>query len=176
MEHAIARLSIVAALAMGLIVVILYLALGSLRDVIVVCANVVVICIGGVWSLFATGENFNISAGVGFISILGVGMMNGLILVSAFNGDRAHGVPLDQCLRDVMDRYVRPLTMTPLTAIFGLLPAALSTKIGSESQKPLAIVVVGGMTLTLIMLNVIPVLYSLYGKRQPKQSGAGFGH
>lgn len=176
MQEAVFRLSIVAALAMVLIVVLLYLALRSLLDVATVGANVIVICLGGVWSLFLTGENFNISAGVGFISILGVGMMNGLILVSAFNTSRAHGTSLDVTLREVMTRFVRPLTMTPLTAIFGMLPAALSTRIGSESQKPLAIVVVGGMTLTLILLNLIPVLYSLYGAKPRKNPAPSMGH
>jgi len=176
MEQAVVRLGVVAALAMALIVVILYLARGSLLDVAVVCVNVLVICIGGIAALFATGENFNISAGVGFISVLGVGMMDGLILVSSFNGERAHGVPLSEAIREVMNRYIRPLTMTPLLAIFGLLPAALSTRIGSESQKPLAIVVVGGMTMTLILRNLVPVLYSFYGARTPPKGAGGMGH
>ncbi len=176
MQEAVFRLAIVALLAMILIIVLLYLALRSLMDVVTVGANVVVICLGGIWSLFLTGENFNISAGVGFISILGVGMMNGLILVSAFNTSRAHGTSLDETLRDVMKRFVRPLTMTPLTAIFGMLPAALSNRIGSESQKPLAIVVVGGMTLTLFLLNLIPVLYSFYGGTPRRTSTATHSH
>jgi cobalt-zinc-cadmium resistance protein CzcA len=176
MEHALKRLAIVAALAMVLIVVLLYLALQSLLDVLVVCTNVVVIVIGGIWSLIAMGLNFNISAGVGFISIFGVGMMNGLILVSAFNGLRASGLSLEDAIRHGVSRQVRPLTMIPLTAIFGMLPAAVATKIGSQTQKPLAIVVVGGMLMTLVMINMIPVLYSFYGHREPPEGAGDFGH
>ncbi len=167
MQSAVQRLSVVVSLAMVLIMILLYLALRSLRDVAVVLTNVLVICLGGVWALFLTGMNFNISAGVGFISILGVGMMNGLILVSGFNARRLHDVPLLDAIRQGVEQRVRPLTMTVLTAILGMLPAALATKIGSQTQKPLAVVVVGGMTVTLLFLNLIPVLYSFYGQRMP---------
>lgn len=175
MQNAVQRLAIVVSLVMVMIVVLLYLALRSLLDVAVVFTNVFVICLGGVWALFATGTNFNISAGVGFISILGVGMMNGLILVSGFNARRLHGMSLEESVRDGLEHRIRPLTMTVLTAIFGMLPAALATKIGSQTQKPLAIVVVGGMLVTLLFLNLIPLLYSLYGKRQPP-AVAGMEH
>lgn len=167
MEAALHRLGVVVSLAMVLIIILLYLATRSLLDVVVIMSNVVVICMGGIWALFATGTNFNISAGLGFISILGVGMMNGLILVSAFNARRLKDVPLNDAVRQGVEQYVRPLTMTVLTAILGMLPAALATKIGSQTQKPLAIVVVGGMGVTLLFLNLIPVLYSLYGQRTP---------
>jgi cobalt-zinc-cadmium resistance protein CzcA len=163
-------------LAMILIVILLYLALQSVLDVLVVCTNVVVIVIGGIWSLMLMGMNFNISAGVGFISIFGVGMMNGLILVSGFNSLRAAGKPLEEAIRQGVARQVRPLTMIPLTAIFGMLPAAVATKIGSQTQKPLAIVVVGGMLMTLVMLNIIPVLYSFYGHREPPEGAGDMGH
>lgn len=167
MQAAVKRLALVASLAMVLILVLLYLALQSLLDVATVFSNVLVICMGGIWSLFATGTNFNISAGVGFISILGVGIMNGLIVVSAMNSARHRGLDVQDAIRDAVNRFVRPLAMTALAAILGMIPAALATKVGSQSQKPLAIVVVGGMTVTLIFLNLIPVLYSLYGKREP---------
>ncbi len=175
MQSAVRRLALAASLAMVLIVVLLYLALHSLLDAAVVLSNVLVMCVGGVWALFLAGEHFNISAGVGFISVLGVGIMNGLLLVSRFNAARAHGMPLDEALRDGIDKLIRPLTMTALAAIFGLLPAALSTKMGSEAQRPLAIVVVGGMATTLLLVNLLPVLYSFYGKRTPP-AGAGVGH
>lgn len=167
MQAAMERLAVVAGLAMMLIVVILYLALRSLLDVLAVLTNVVVICVGGIWALLLTGLNFNISAGLGFISILGVGMMNGLILVSAFNARRFRGLELETAIRDGVATSVRPLTMTVLTAIFGMIPAAIATRIGSQTQRPLAIVVVGGMTMTVLFLNLIPVLYSFYGRREP---------
>jgi cobalt-zinc-cadmium resistance protein CzcA len=155
-----------------LILIILYLAFHSLIDAFVVYANVAVMSMGGVWTLFITGINFNVSAAVGFISILGVAVMNGLLLVSSFNQLRAHGVPLRDAIFKGAEHRIRPLTMTALTAILGLLPAALSTKIGSQSQRPLAIVVVGGMITTLVMFNLVPLLYSLYGHREPPE-GAG---
>jgi cobalt-zinc-cadmium resistance protein CzcA len=176
MENALHRLVVVASLAMVLIVVLLYLALQSLLDVMVVCTNVVVIMIGGIWSLLLAGMNFNISAGVGFISIFGVGMMNGLILVSSFNQRRARGMPLEAALIDGVEKRVRPLAMTCLTAIFGMLPAAVATKIGSQTQKPLAVVVIGGILMTLLLFNLLPVLYSFYGHREPPEGAGDMGH
>lgn len=167
MNEAVHRLMIIVSVSLVLIVVLLYVALGSVLDVVVVFANVVVLTIGGIWALLLTGSNFNISAGVGFISILGVGMMNGLILISGFNARRAQGMSLADSLRDGMEKRVRPLTMTCLTAIFGMLPAAFSTRIGSQTQQPLAIVVVGGMITTMLLMNLMPVFYSYYGNRQP---------
>lgn len=175
MQEAVHRLVIASALALVLIVILLYLALRSLLDAVVVLSNVVVMCIGGIWALLLSGVNFNISAGVGFISVLGVGIMNGLLLISRFNGSRSHGVPLTESLIDGVEKLIRPLTMTALAAIFGLLPAAVSTQIGSETQRPLAIVVVGGMTMTLLLVNLLPVLYSFYGNRTPV-AGGGVGH
>jgi cobalt-zinc-cadmium resistance protein CzcA len=172
MNEAIHRLTIVVAVSLLLIVVLLYLALGSALDVAVVFANVIVLSIGGIWALILTRSNFNISAGVGFISILGVGMMNGLILVSGFNTRRSLGLSLVDALRDGMDKRIRPLTMTCLTAIFGMLPAAFSTRIGSQTQQPLAIVVVGGMITTMLLMNLMPVFYSFYGHRVPPTGAA----
>lgn len=175
MQEAVHRLMIASTLAMILIVVLLYLALRSLLDAAVVLSNVLVMCMGGIWALLLSGVNFNISAGVGFISVLGVGIMNGLLLIARFNAARSHDVPLVEALVDGVDKLIRPLTMTALAAIFGLLPAAISTQIGSETQRPLAIVVVGGMTMTLLLINLLPVLYSFYGNRQPPEV-AGMGH
>jgi cobalt-zinc-cadmium resistance protein CzcA len=172
MNDAIHRLSVVVSISLVLILVLLYLALGSTLDVIVVFANVIVLGIGGIWALILTRSNFNISAGVGFISILGVGMMNGLILISGFNARRAQGMPLADAISDGLDKRIRPLTMTCLTAIFGMLPAAFSTRIGSQSQQPLAIVVVGGMITTMLLMNLMPVLYSFYGQRTPRATAA----
>jgi cobalt-zinc-cadmium resistance protein CzcA len=176
MQQAVRRLAIALALALGLIVVLLYLALRSLLDVVVVLSNVIVMSIGGIWALLLTGVNFNISAGVGFISVLGVGIMNGLLMVSAFNRNRGQGQEVLPSIRAGVEQLARPLTMTALAAIFGLLPAALSTRIGSETQKPLAIVVVGSMVMTLLMLNLVALLYSLYGHREPDTAAGAMGH
>jgi cobalt-zinc-cadmium resistance protein CzcA len=176
MQEAEERLVLVVGLSLVLICVLLYLAFRSLLDVLVVLSNVVVVSMGGVWALLLTGTNFNISAAVGFISILGVAVMNGLILVSSFNQMRAQGVPLREAILTGFGKRVRPLLMTLLTAIFGLLPAALSTRIGAQSQRPLAIVVVGGMVMTLALTNLVPLLYSFYGHREPPEGSDQMAH
>jgi cobalt-zinc-cadmium resistance protein CzcA len=176
MEEAERRLLLLVSLALALIIFLLYLAFHSLLDAAVVLSNVVVMSLGGVWALFLTGTNFNISAAVGFISILGVAVMNGLLLVSAFNRGRAQGVALHQAITQGVEKLIRPVTMTALAALFGLLPAALSTSIGSQTQRPLAIVVVGGMFTTLIWANLVPILYSFYGHREPKADAGGMAH
>src|SRR5262249_38901099 len=176
MEAAVRRLMVYVPISLVLIFLMLYLAFNSFLDTFVVCSNVVGMGLGGVWALLLTGTNFNISAAVGFISILGVAIMNGLLMVSAFNALRARGVPLREALTEGTARLVRPVTMTALAAIFGLLPAAFSTRIGSESQRPLAIVVVGGMIATLFLTNLMPVLYSFYGGREPAAGSGNLAH
>jgi cobalt-zinc-cadmium resistance protein CzcA len=176
MEEAESRLSKVFAVSLVLIGLLLYMAFHSFLDALVVFANVVAMALGGVWALKLTGLNFNISAAVGFISILGVAVMNGLLFVSAFNRLRAQGESLESALVTGTRQLVRPVTMTALAAILGLLPAALSTRIGSQSQRPLAIVVVGGMLGTLIVMNLVPVLYSFYGHREPPAGAGDLGH
>jgi cobalt-zinc-cadmium resistance protein CzcA len=96
--------------------------------------------------------------------------------VSSFNQLRAQGKELREALLSGVGKLIRPVTMTALAAIFGLLPAALSTQIGSQSQRPLAIVVVGGMIATLLFVNVVPLLYSFYGEREPPAGAHGLGH
>ncbi|WP_020468944.1 efflux RND transporter permease subunit [Zavarzinella formosa] len=176
MEEAEKRMARMFAVSIVLIGLFLYLAFNSFLDAAVVFANVLAMGIGGVWALKLTGLNFNISAAVGFISILGVAVMNGLLFVSAFNSHRAAGMPLEEALNKGTAQLVRPVIMTALAAILGLLPAAISTKMGSESQRPLAVVVVGGMLFTIAALNLVPVLYSFYGKRTPPAGAGGMSH
>ncbi len=176
MEEAESRLILLVSLALALIVLLLYLAFRSLLDAAVVLSNVLAMSLGGIWALFITRTNFNISAAVGFISILGVAVMNGLLLVSAFNRGRAQGAPVYQAVFQGVEKLIRPITMTALAAIFGLLPAALSTAIGSETQRPLAIVVVGGMVTTLLSANLVPILYTFYGHREPREEAASLAH
>ena len=176
MEQAESRMARMFALSMVLIVLMLYLAFRSFLDAGVVLANVVAMGIGGVWALKFAGLYFNISAAVGFISILGVAVMNGLLLVSTFNGLRAKGLELSEALRIGTGKLVRPIVMTALAAMLGLLPAAISTKMGAESQKPLAVVVVGGMLATILFLNLVPVLYSFYGRRTPTEGTGDLAH
>jgi cobalt-zinc-cadmium resistance protein CzcA len=162
------RLLVIIPLAVVLIFLLLYLAFGSLLDVAAVLANVLAIGMGGVWALWATGTSFSVSAAVGFISIFGVAVMDGLLLISCFNTLRAQGLPLREAILQGASRRIRPVMMTALTAVFGLLPAAVSTRIGANVQRPLAIVVVGGMLLALLFNRyLLPVLYSFYGHREP---------
>ena len=103
--------------------------------------------------------------------------MDGLLLISYFNQLRAHGLPLQEAIIQGAGKRVRPMMMTALTAILGLLPAAVSTKIGAQTQQPLAIVVVGGMLATLLLNRyLMPVLYSLYGHREPSKHAASMAH
>jgi cobalt-zinc-cadmium resistance protein CzcA len=176
MEEAEGRLLRFFALSLVVILILLFLAFNSVLDTITVCANVLAVTIGGIWALRITGLNLNVSTAVGFISILGVAVMNGLLIVSAFNAFRARGLSVDDAVRAGVDKCLRPLVMTPLTAILGLLPAALATGIGSQSQRPLAIVVVGGMLCTIIMFNLIPLLYSFYGHREPPAGSGDMAH
>jgi cobalt-zinc-cadmium resistance protein CzcA len=177
MEDAEARLLLVIPLSLAVISVLLHMAFRSLLDTLVVLSNVVALCMGGVWALLLTGNNFSISAAVGFISIFGVAVMDGLLSISYFNALRARGLPLHEAILTGAGRRVRPLMMTAMTAILGLLPAALSTRIGSQTQRPLAIVVVGGMTMTLLLNRyLMPVLYSFYGHREPPAGAGDLAH
>jgi cobalt-zinc-cadmium resistance protein CzcA len=177
MQEAEQRLFKIVPASLALICVLLYMAFRNLLDVFAILSNVVALCLGGVWALLLTAHNFSISAAVGFISIFGVAIMDGLLSVSYFNALRAQGLPLRQAILEGAGRRVRPLMMTALTAIFGLLPAALSTRIGSQTQRPLAIVVVGGMVMTLLLNRyLMPVLYSFYGHREPPSHGGSLAH
>jgi cobalt-zinc-cadmium resistance protein CzcA len=177
MEEAEARLMIIIPLSLGLIFILLYVAFHSFLDTIVVLSNVIDLSMGGIWALLLTGTNFSISAAVGFVSLFGVAIMDGLLMVSSFNAHRAHGLPLHESIMEGAGKRVRPVMMTALTAMLGLLPAALSTKIGSQTQRPLAIVVVGGMITTLFLTRyLMPVLYSFYGNREPPEGSGSLAH
>ena len=153
------------------------MAFRSFVDSVLVLANVLDLSVGGVWALLLTGTNFSISAAVGFISIFGVAVMDGLLLVSYFNRMRANGLPLREAILEGASKRVRPVMMTALTAIFGLLPAAFSTRIGAQTQRPLAIVVVGGMVTTLFLTRyLMPLLYSFYGHREPPAGAGDMAH
>jgi heavy metal efflux system protein len=177
MQDAERRLLVMVPLSLALIFMLLYAAFRNVLDALMVFSNVLALSLGGVWALLLTGTNFNISAAVGFISIFGVAIMDGLLLISYFNRLRTGGVALEDAILQGAEKRVRPMMMTALTAIFGLLPAALSTKIGSQTQRPLAIVVVGGMIATLALNRyLMPVLYSFYGHRDPPASGGSMAH
>jgi cobalt-zinc-cadmium resistance protein CzcA len=160
-----------------LIFILLYSAFHSLLDSIVIFSNVFDVAVGGIWALYLTGTNFSISAAVGFVSLFGVAIMDGLLLISYFNQMRMQGLPVREAIIEGASKRVRPVMMTALTAILGLLPAAVSTRIGSQTARPLAIVVVGGMATTLLLTRyLMPVLYSFYGHREPPAGSGGMAH
>jgi cobalt-zinc-cadmium resistance protein CzcA len=177
MQEAQGRLLWIVPLSLGLIFILLYSAFRSFLDSIVIFSNVFDVAVGGVWALYLTGTNFSISAAVGFVSLFGVAIMDGLLLISYFNLMRAQGLPVRDAIIQGAEKRVRPVMMTALTAILGLLPAAVSTRIGAQTARPLAIVVVGGMLTTLFLTRyLMPVLYSFYGHREPPEGSGSMAH
>ena len=175
MERAEKRLMLVVPLSFMLVVVMLYMAFMSIRDILIVLANVSTLVCGGVLGLVVIGMNFSVSAAVGFISIFGVAIMNGLILVSSIHRLRLYGKTLDEAVLEGSVNRLRPMLMTILTAILGLLPAAFSTRIGAQSQQPLAVVVIGGMLMSLLLnQHLTPVLYYVFRKKPPGEDAAKF--
>jgi cobalt-zinc-cadmium resistance protein CzcA len=163
MQEANARLTWIIPLSIVLIMVLLYTAFGSVKDALLVMCNVLEAVMGGVWALWLTGTPFSISAAVGFVSVFGVAVQDGVLLVSYFNQMRARGYRVLEAVMRGAELRVRPVVMTSLTAALGLLPAALANSIGSQAQKPLAIVVVGAMLITLFLTRyLMPVLYSFF--------------
>src|ERR1041385_8861694 len=161
------RLSIVVPVSLVIIFIILLVMFRKLKDVLLVLMNVPFALAGGIVALLVTGTNFNISAGIGFIALFGICIQNGVIIISVVKQNIAKRMSLDQALKEGAISRVRPVVMTALMAIFGLLPAAISTGIGSETQKPLAIVIVGGLiSATLLTLIIFPVvIYGVYRKK-----------
>jgi cobalt-zinc-cadmium resistance protein CzcA len=136
---------------------------GSVKDCMLVMVNVIEAAMGGVFALYLTGTHFSISGAVGFVSVFGVAVQDGVLLVTYCNQMRAQRYSVwETCLRGPELR-VRPVVMTSLTAALGLFPAAVATSIGSQAQKPLAIVVVGAMLCTLFLTRyMMPILYSYF--------------
>ncbi|MEW5873933.1 MAG: CusA/CzcA family heavy metal efflux RND transporter [Candidatus Zixiibacteriota bacterium] len=165
LERAQARLAIVVPLALLLIFGLLYWTYKSVRDALLIFSGVPLAVLGGVAALAARGLPFSISAGVGFIALSGIAVLNGLVLVSTIKRLRSEGVPLEQAVRESGMVRMRPVLMTALLAAFGFVPMVISTGVGAEVQRPLATVVVGGiLTSTALSLIVLPVLYSVFGR------------
>ena len=157
--RAMTRLSIVVPISLVIIFIILLVLFRKIRDVMLVLLNVPFALAGGIIALLITGTNFNISAGIGFIALFGICIQNGVIIISVIKQNLAKRMHLDEAIKTGAISRVRPVVMTALMAIFGLLPAAISTGIGSETQKPLAIVIVGGLiSATLLTLIIFPVV------------------
>ena len=177
MGDAEARLLLIVPASLIAIFLLLYLAFRSLLDAVVVMSNVFYSSIGGFWALWALNVNFSVSAAVGFVSLFGVAIMDGLLLIAYFNDLRARGHDVNTAIMEGAALRVRPVMITALTAILGLLPAAFSTEIGAQTQRPLSIVVVFGMLTALFLTRyLMPLLYSFYGHREPPEGSSSMAH
>jgi len=166
LERANRRLRFIVPLALGLIVLLLYFSLGSLRDVGIVATGIPLGAVGGVLALWLRDMPFTVSAAIGFVALSGVAMLNGLVLVTFIRQRLAAGAPLASAVREGCRLRLRPVLMTGLVAALGFVPMALNTGVGAEVQRPLATVVIGGLvTNTLLTLLVLPALYTLFGAR-----------
>lgn len=171
LQEASARLRIAVPVALALIFLLLYFAFGSMKEALLIYTAIPMSAIGGVFALLLRGMPFSISAGVGFIALFGVAVLNGIVLISTFNQLEKDGI------KDIFQRVLegtkirlRPVLMTASVAALGFIPMALSTGAGAEVQKPLATVVIGGLiTATFLTLVVLPLLYIIFStKRKSK--------
>lgn len=163
-RRAAARLALVVPMALGLIFIVLFATLRSIRQAVLIFANVPFALVGGMLSLWMSGEYLSVPASVGFIALLGIAVLNGLVLVSYFNQLIAAGLPLLSAVETGSQRRLRPVLMTATTAALGLVPLLFAEGPGSEIQRPLAIVVIGGLvSSTLLTLLLLPVLFRRFG-------------
>jgi cobalt-zinc-cadmium resistance protein CzcA len=168
LESARARLRIVTPIALTLIIALLVVSLGGVADALIVFTGVPLALTGGIAALVARGIPFSISAAVGFIALSGIAVLNGLVLIAVMNRLRREGLPGAEAARTGALERLRPVLITALVAALGFLPMALATGTGSEVQRPLATVVIGGvMSSTALTLFVLPALYGwVHGKRK----------
>jgi len=163
-QRAANRLAIVVPVALGLIFLILFTTFRSLRQAVLVLSNIPFAMIGGVVALWLTGEYLSVPASVGFIALLGIAVLNGVVMVTYFNQLLALGQRIETVVIEGARRRLRPVMMTATIAAFGLVPLLFATGPGSEIQRPLAIVVIGGLvSSTLLTLILLPILYRRFG-------------
>jgi cobalt-zinc-cadmium resistance protein CzcA len=170
-QRAAARLTVVIPVALGLIFMLLFATFGSVRQAVLVLTNIPFALMGGVFALWISGEYLSVPASVGFIALLGIAVLNGVVMVSYFNQLHAEGMDITRVVTEGAKRRLRPVLMTANITAYGLLPLLFAQGPGSEIQKPLAIVVIGGLisstTLTLFML---PLLYRRFGLETPRNT------
>ncbi|MCJ2178940.1 efflux RND transporter permease subunit [Novosphingobium album (ex Hu et al. 2023)] len=172
-QRASARLMVVLPISLVMIFIVLYATLSSLRASLLIIAMIPFALVGGMVSLAVSGEYLSVPASVGFIALLGIAVLNGLVMVSYFRQLREEGVPLAEAVRRGAERRLRPVLMTATIAAFGLVPLLFASGPGSEIQKPLAIVVIGGLvSSTLLTLILLPMLYERFGEsRSEREAG-----
>jgi len=167
-QRAMARLAIVVPISVFLIFVLLFNAFGSLRSALIILMNVPLGLIGGVLALLLTHIPLSVSAAIGFIALFGQAVLNGVVMVTRFDQLRAEGLPVHDAVWEGATTRFRTVMMTALLAMLGLLPMALSRGIGSETQRPLAVVVIGGLfSATILTLLVLPAVYLATAMRRP---------
>jgi len=165
-ERAMARLSVVVPLSILLIFVLLFDAFGSFKNAVLIIANIPFALIGGIVALFVTGIPLSVSAAIGFIALFGQSVLNGVVMVTVFNQLIESGQSPEEAVHNGAMSRLRTVLMTALLAMLGLFPMALSHAIGAETQRPLAIVVIGGLiSATLLTLLVLPAAYLWVVKR-----------
>lgn len=163
-QRAAARLGLVVPLALGLIFLVLFLTFGSLRQALLVLGNIPFALVGGIVALWLSGQYLSVPASIGFIALLGIAVLNGLVLITCFNQLRAAGMPVEQVVREGARRRLRPVLMTASITALGLVPLLFASGPGSEVQRPLAVVVIGGLvTSTVLTLLLLPLLYRRFG-------------
>jgi cobalt-zinc-cadmium resistance protein CzcA len=177
LEAAQERLAIIVPISLVLIVVLLYGLFNSFRECLVALAGIPFAIAGGVFALYVTGLDFSISAAVGFVSLFGVSVMNGILIITYYNEVRLSGLRGAAAMQRAAEQRMRPMLMTALSACIGLFPAAISHGIGSQVQRPLATVIVGGMFLgPILLLVVVPALQMLIlGKDQDPEPRTASG-
>ncbi|MFN4029208.1 MAG: efflux RND transporter permease subunit [Acidovorax temperans] len=169
-QRAAERLTLVIPLSLGVIFLVLFSTFGSVRQALLVLSNIPFALVGGIFALWLTGEYLSVPASVGFIALLGIAVLNGVVLVSYFNQLHAEGMTLVDCVTQGARRRLRPVLMTAAITAFGLIPLLFASGPGSEIQRPLAIVVIGGLiTATALTLILLPILYLRFAHAKPKQ-------
>ena len=159
-QRAMKRLYVIVPISLALIFVLLFWAFHSVKNATLIVMNVPFALIGGLVALLVTGINLSVSAAVGFIALFGIAVQNGVILISQINQYRREGQSLHDAIVQGSVSRLRPVVMTALMAMLGLIPAAVSTSVGSETAKPFAVVIIGGLiSATLLTLTMLPALY-----------------
>jgi cobalt-zinc-cadmium resistance protein CzcA len=171
LQDAIHRLALSVPLALLFIFVLLYINFGVVSDVLLALSVIPMVLIGGIVALYFTGTPFSVSAAIGFIALFGIATMNGILMLTYFNQHLSDGISRTDAIYKTCQSQMRPVMLTCIVACVGLVPAAISTGIGSQVQKPLALVVVGGMLLApAIILFVMPVLIEIFGRDKNEHS------
>ena len=164
-QRAQARLAIVLPVSLGLIALLLYFAFGSTGQAMLILVNVPLAIIGGIFSLYISGQYLSVPSSVGFITLFGVAVLNGVVMVESINQRIQDGLAISEAVFEGATSRLRPVLMTAITSALGLIPMLMSNGVGAEIQRPLASVIVGGLvTATLLTLFVLPVLFSCFSK------------